>query len=300
MNTNKKTQRQKVLINAIMSQRKQSAKTISNIVHNIIENNISRKKFIFIKRIIIARRNSAIKIQTYFRAYIIKKKVGYYITKIRTCFLIESGFKQNFRNLQIIVLFNNKSKVFDLCYDKFFNKYIFYMDRTLVDKDTYKVKFIDEGKIIIDSHYETVEENGIYYNLIDFKKIRENEEKNLIKKNEEIKSICNFLKRKGISIISQKSLDELNIRKIKEEIENNRVKSEDNFDSLNLERSMRIVTPHRKQRSSSRLGNSYSSFAFHKKKNCLIKGILKMRSSHERQIGNPSLKVKFGYIEFSY
>ena len=108
------------------------------------------------------------------------------------------------------------------------------------------------------------------------------------------------MKKKGIWIISQKSIDELNIKKIQEEIENNRVKSLDNLDSLNLEKSMRIVSPHKKQRSSSRLGNSGSSFIFHKKKNCLIKGILKMRASHERQIGNPGLKVKFGYIEFSY
>ena len=174
------------------------------------------------------------------------------------------------------------------------------MERTLVNKDTYKVQFIDEGRIIIDSHYDLVEENGIYYNLIDFKKIREKEEQNLIKKNEEIRTICNFLKKKNISIISQRSLEELNIKKIKEEIEHNRVKSEDNFDSLNLGRSMRIITPKKKQRSSNRLGNSYSSFAFHRKKNSLVKGILKMRSSHERQIGNPNLKVKFGYIEFSY
>ena len=300
MDTKKNKEKQKALIDAIISQRKESAKTISNIVHNIMESNISRKKFIFIKRIIIERKKSAIKIQTYFRSYIIQKKVKYYITKIRTCFAIESGFSQIFKNLQIIVLFNNKNKVFDLCYDKFFNKYIFYLERALVDKDTYKVQFINEGRIIIDSHYDTTEENGIYYNLIDFKKIREKEEKNLIKKNEEIKSICNYLKKKGIWIISQKSIDELNIKKIQEEIENNRVKSLDNLDSLNLEKSMRFVSPHKKQRSSSRLGNSGSSFIFHKKKSCLIKGILKMRASHERQIGNPGLKVKFGYIEFSY
>ena len=99
MDTKKNKEKQKALINAIISQRKESAKTISNIVHNIMESNISRKKFIFIKRIIIERKKSAIKIQTYFRSYIIQKKVKYYITKIRTCFAIESGFSQIFKNV---------------------------------------------------------------------------------------------------------------------------------------------------------------------------------------------------------
>jgi phosphoglycerate-specific signal transduction histidine kinase len=52
----------------------------------------------------------------------IRKKIQYYISKIRTCYLIETGFSQTFKNLQMIVLYNNKNKVFDLCYDKFFNK----------------------------------------------------------------------------------------------------------------------------------------------------------------------------------
>ena len=44
------------------------------------------------------------------------------------------------------------------------------MERTSVDEDTYNVQFIHEGRILIDSLYDTIEENEIYYNQINFKK----------------------------------------------------------------------------------------------------------------------------------
>ena len=44
-------------------------------------------------------------------------------------------------NLQMIVYHHyNKNKVFDLCHDKFFNKYIIFMDKTLIHKKTYKIQ----------------------------------------------------------------------------------------------------------------------------------------------------------------
>ena len=294
----KKKEKENALINTIITQRKKSAETISNILYNILDKDISRKKIIFIKRLIIARKDSAIKIQSIFRAFLVYKKIHYYISKIRTCFLIKSSFIQNFKNLQIIVFLNNQTKIFDLNYDKFFNKYIFFMDRSLVNNETYKVQFISEGRIIIDSLYDTIEEEGVYYNLIDFNKFRKQEDKNLKKRMTQIKSGCSFLRKKGLWIIHKNAL---NSTTIEEESEENKVKSLDNFDKFNLGGSMKFETPTKKKmRSSARLQNLGSSFVLHKKKNSLLKGILKIRSSNERRMGNSGMKVKFGDIEFSY
>lgn len=294
----KKKEKENALINTIIAQRKKSAKTISNILYNILDKDISRKKIIFIKRLIIARKDSAIKIQSVFRAFLVYKKIHYYISKIRTCFLIKSSFIQNFKNLQIIVFLNYQTKIFDLNYDKFFNKYIFFMDRSLVNNETYKVQFISEGRIIIDSLYDTIEEEGVYYNLIDFNKFRKQEDKNLKKRITQIKSGCSFLRKKGLWVIHKNAL---NSSTIEEESEENKVKSLDSFGKFNLGGSTKFETPTKKKmRSSARLQNLGSSFVLHKKKNSLLKGILKIRSSNERRMTNSGMKVKFGDIEFSY
>jgi hypothetical protein len=286
----KHKQRQKALLDKIIIQRKKSAKIISNIVHNILYNNISRKRIIFIKRIIITRKNSAIKIQSFFRGYIIRNKMQYYISKTRTCYLIETGFSPDFKKLQMIVLYNGKNKVFDLIYDTFFNKYLLFLDRILVDKDSYKVQFISDGKIIIDTNHETYEEKGIYYNIIDFKKIRKKEEKAQRKNKILIKSACISLKEKNLSIVP---------KNINNKIENDNHSNKTEEDLEKLGGSMKFHTPKRKLVRSLRLSNLNTAHSSHRKKNrSAIKGILKTNYSHSRNKSN-NLKVKFGYIEFS-
>ena len=299
MDLKKKKEKEKALLNSILSQRKDSAKKISNIVRNILDKNISKKKFLIIKRIIITRNNSAVKIQSAFRSYLVFRNIQYYIVKARTCFLIESGFNEKFKNLQVKVYFNNNtSKIFDLSYDKFYIKNIFFMERTSVDEDTYNVQFIHEGRILIDSLYDTIEENEIYYNQINFKKIRKKEEIFLKKSIIEIQSACNILKQKGLLISSKKNNDDELFNKIdEEENDTNKMKTGDSLDVLNLRGNLKNEIPYKKLRS--RFGSLRSSFSFHRKKSCLIKGILKIRSSNERKIENPGSKVKFGYIEFS-
>ena len=293
----KQKQRQKALLDKIINQRKQSAKIISNILHNILYNNISRKRIIVIKRIIITRKNSAIKIQSFFRGYIIRNKILYYISKTRTCYLIETGFSPNFKKLQMIVLYNGKNKVFDLIFDTFFNKYILFLDRVLVDKDSYKVQFLNDGKIIIDSNYDTYEEKGIYYNIIDFKKIRKKEEKAQRKNKILIKSSCISLKEKKLSILPKNINNNESINN-KSNKNNHNYKTEEDLDKLN--RSKNFHTPKRKLKRSSRLANLTSSHR-RKKNSSLIKGILKTSSSQGKKRNKTNnLKVKFGYIEFSF
>ncbi len=279
------------LIKTILSQRKESAKIISNKVYNYLNKNISRKEFIIIKRIIFTRNNNSIKIQSFFRGYLVRKKIQYYISKTRTCYMIETGFTQHFRNLQMIVLYNNKNKVFDLINDEFFDKYIFFMDRALINKDLYKIQFINEGRIIIDSNYETLEENGIYYNVIDFKKIRKAEEKILRKNKIQIKSACAFLKQKNLSFCSKYN----NINE-EEKNENREFSFFSSLDNSKLFGSTRLETPIKKLKHSLILD---SSRLFKKKKSCILKGILKTRSHNRKLSQQSNLKVKFGSIEIS-
>ena len=220
----------------------------------------------------------------------------YYISKTRTCYLIETGFTQNFKNLQMIVLFNNKNKVFDLCHDKFFNKYILFMDRTLINKDTYKIQFINEGRIIIDSNYEAFEENGIYYNRIDFKKIRKNEEE-IIKNNKNtIKSSIKVLKEKNLCVIPSKIISELSSINENGKNINLEYDSKDSIELSKLGGSTRIETPVKQLKNSLNLNSSHG---FKKKKSFKIKGILKPKFSFDRNLSkHNSLKVKFGNIEF--
>ena len=293
----KQKQRQKALLDKIINQRKQSAKIISNILHNILYNNISRKRIIVIKRIKVTRRNSAIKIQSFFRGYIIRNKILYYISKTRTCYLIETGFSPNFKKLQMIVLYNGKNKVFDLIFDTFFNKYILFLDRILVDKDSYKVQFLNDGKIIIDSNYDTYEEKGIYYNIIDFKKIRKKEEKAQRKNKILIKSSCISLKEKKLSVLP-KNINNNELINNNSNKNNHNYKTEEDLDKLN--RSKNFHTPKKKLKRSSRLANLTSSHR-RKKNSSLIKGILKTsRSQGKKRNKSNNLKVKFGYIEFSF
>ena len=293
MESNKENLKEKEnsLIKTILSQRKESAKIISNKVYNYLNKNISRKEFIIIKRIIFTRNNNSIKIQSFFRGYLVRKKIQYYISKTRTCYMIETGFTQHFRNLQMIVLYNNKNKVFDLIHDEFFDKYIFFMDRALINKDLYKIQFINEGRIIIDSNYETLEENGIYYNVIDFKKIRKAEEKILRKNKIQIKSACAFLKQKNLSFCTKYN----NINE-EEKNENREFSFFSSLDNSKLFGSTRLETPIKKLKHSLILD---SSRLFKKKKSCILKGILKTRSHNRKLSQQSNLKVKFGSIEIS-
>ena len=119
-------QKKEIVINIILYERKQQAMKISSFLKNKIDQNIKIKKLVIRKKLL----ENIILIQKYFRAYSIRKTVTDYLSKIRTSYLIKSGIEENIKNLQMIVFYNNKNKIFDFYYDKFFKKFIFFMDRT--------------------------------------------------------------------------------------------------------------------------------------------------------------------------
>lgn len=296
-------QKKDILINIILYERKQQAIKISSFLKNKLIQKIKLKKFILQQKI----NNNFILLQKNIRGFLIRKKITDYISKIRTSYLIKTGIQEKIKNLQMIVFFNNKSKIFNFTYDKFFENFILFMERTNVQKRQYKIQFICDGKVIIDPQFPTQEENGMYINIIDFKNVKEIEEKHREENMSLIKNCVKFLKKKGLSVLPKSYIESyLNNEKFFKE--DNLSEGDDNDDN-EITRSTNKL---RKKKSDSDILRNYSSnnakiFRRKKfgsfKKMAKIKGILKtsrrsMSKNNSDFINNR--KVTFGWREESF
>ena len=296
-------QKKDILINIILYERKQQAIKISSFLKNKLIQKIKLKKFILQQKI----NNNIILLQKNIRGFLIRKKITDYISKIRTSYLIKTGIQEKIKNLQMIVFFNNKSKIFNFTYDKFFENFILFMERTNVQKRQYKIQFICDGKVIIDPQFPTQEENGMYINIIDFKNVKEIEEKHREENMSLIKNCVKFLKKKGLSVLPKSYIESyLNNEKFFKE--DNLSEGDDNDDN----EVTRSTNKLRKKKSDSDILRNYSSnnakiFRRKKfgsfKKMAKIKGILKtsrrsMSKNNSDFINNR--KVTFGWREESF
>lgn len=189
----------KFLIKRIILKRKECALKIIEKLKVFMSK--EAKTFHLVKRIIAVRRENAIKIQKNFRGYMARKNAQFYINLTRMCFVIKSGLNEDINDLQMEILTKGKKKRYDFVYDKFYKKFILFLERTHFENDIYKIQFISDGELIIDPQYETCEENGKYYNIINFGKIRKEETKHGNKNISIIKFCCGYLKEKGLSLI---------------------------------------------------------------------------------------------------
>jgi hypothetical protein len=295
-------QKKEIVINIILYERKQQAMKISSFLKNKLNQNIKIKKFIIKQKIL----ENIILIQKYFRAYSVRKMVTDYLSKIRTSYLIKSGIEENIKNLQMIVFYNNKNKIFDFYYDKFFQKFIFFMDRTKVQKHHYKIQFICDGRVIIDPQFPTIEENGMYINIIDFDSVKKMEKKHREENNILIKDCCDYLKKNNLSVLP-KSFIESYLNEEKDKNDGNYL-----YEDEGLTRSMNFIM--KNKNSSSKMQRNLSSslskstrFEMRAFKSCKklpkIKGILK-RSRRNMVKNNSDItndrKVSFGWREESF
>ena len=298
-------QKKEILMNIILYERKQQAIKISSFLKNKLIQKIKLKKFILQQRI----NNNIILLQKNFRGYLIRKKITDYISKIRTSYLIKTGIEEKIKNLQMIVFFNNKNKIFNFTYDKFFQNFILFMDRTNVQKRQYKIQFICDGKVIIDPQFPTQEENGMYINIIDFKNVKEIEEKRREENMVLIKTCVKNLKKKGLSVLPKSYIESYlkNERRFKDE--NIYSEGDDNDDDNETTRSINKL---RKKKSDSDILRNFSSSNSNLrrrekfgsfKKLAKIKGILKTprRSiSKNNSDLNNGRRVSFGWREESF
>ena len=195
--------KKEILMNIILYERKQQAIKISSFLKNKLIKKIKLKKFILQQKIL----NNILLLQKNFRGYLIRKKITDYLSKIRTSYLIITGVQEKIKNLQMIVFFNNKNKIFDFTYDNFFQNFILFMERTNVQKRQYKIQFIYDGRVIIDPQFPTQEENGMYINIIDFKEVKEIEEKHREENMNLIKNCVKYLKKNGLSVLPKSYIE---------------------------------------------------------------------------------------------
>jgi len=297
-------QKKEILMNIILYERKQQAIKISSFLKNKLIQKIKLKKIILQQRI----NNNIILLQKNFRGYLIRKKITDYISKIRTSYLIKTGIEEKIKNLQMIVFFNNKNKIFNFTYDNFFQNFILFMDRTNVQKRQYKIQFICDGKVIIDPQFPAQEENGMYINIIDFKNVKEIEEKRREENMVLIKTCVKNLKKKGLSVLPKSYIESYlkNERRFKDE--NIYSEGDDNDDDNETTRSINKL---RKKKSDSDILRNFSSSNSNLrrrkfgsfKKLAKIKGILKTprRSiSKNNSDLNNDRRVSFGWREESF
>ena len=298
-------QKKEILMNIILYERKQQAIKISTFLKNKLVQKIKLKKFILEQKI----NNNIILLQKNFRGFLIRKKITDYISKIRTSYLIKTGIEEKIKNLQMIVFFNNKNRIFNFTYDTFFQNFILFMDRTNVQKRQYKIQFICDGKVIIDPQFPTQEENGMYINIIDFKHVKEIEETRREENMILIKNSVKNLKKKGLSVLTKYYIDSYlkNEKGFKDE--NVYSEGDDNDDDNEITRSTNKI---RKKKSDSDIQRNFSSsnannFRRRKfgsfKKLAKIKGILRTSrrsmSKNNSDLNNDR-RVSFGWREESF
>ena len=293
-------QKKEIVINIILYERKQQAMKISSFLRSKLDQNVKIKKYILRQKIL----ETILLIQKNFRGYLIRKKVTDYLSKIRTSYLIKSGIEDNIKNLQMIVFFNNKNKIFDFYYDKFFGKFIFFLDRTKVQKHQYKIQFICDGRVIIDPQFPTTsDDNGMYINIIDFDLVKRTENKHREENNILIKECCDYLKKNNLSVLP-KSFVESYLKS-----EKNKNDGDYLYDDNELTRSMNLIkkenSDSKVQRNLSNLSNSthfemraIKSF----KKIHKLRGILKQgrRNMFKNNSDINQRKVSFGWREESF
>ena len=292
-------QKKEIVINIILYERKQQAMKISSFLKNKINQNVKIKKYLLHQKIL----DNILLIQKNIRGYFIRKKITDYLSKIRTCYFIKSGIEEKIKNLQMLVLFSQRNKIFDFYYDNFFQKFVFFMDRTTVQKPKYKIQFICDGKVIIDPQFPTTEENGMYMNIIDFDYVKKMENKHREENNILIKNCCKFLKKNNLSVLPKSFIESyLNSEKNKND--------GNDFYEANEIRSMSSIV---KKKSDSEVKRNWSSSLNNRKfkrefksfkKIPKIKGILK--NSKRRIVKNNSdtspnqRRVSFGWREESF
>jgi hypothetical protein len=165
--------RQKSISKIISAMR--SNNTITNLIIEFASKSKTRSHYIITK--IMSSRLKAIGIikrcMTFYKN---TKYVKSLLEKSKRCYTIISTIN-NINNIDLkVYLDNNQVNLYKFDYCKIRNKFVLYISRSKIDRTSYKVNFIVDGKTIIDPAYPTDYENGNFYNVINFKKIDEKEQ----------------------------------------------------------------------------------------------------------------------------
>ena len=127
------------------------------------------------KQILLNRLNAQKKIYFYFKNYIYRMKVLKLIQHLKLCYSIIPSI-QHTKNIKIsIKLGKEKEKLYLLKYCPIRKQYVFDIPRNLIKKFFYTFFFVIDNEKTIDLKYEFIRIKNDYVNIINFRKIQENE-----------------------------------------------------------------------------------------------------------------------------
>ena len=133
------------------------------------------KKYNIMKQILLNRLKAQKKIYFYFKNYIYRMKVLKLIQNLKLCYSIIPSI-QHTKNIKIsIKLGKEKEKLYLLKYCPIRKQYVFDIPRNLIKKFFYTFYFVIDNEKTIDLKYEFIRIKNDYVNIINFRKIQENE-----------------------------------------------------------------------------------------------------------------------------
>lgn len=248
------------------------------------------------------------KINAYVRGYLKRKEIVSYMSKIKTHYIVESGF-DNSDDIQLKVFFdNNKTKIFNFEYCKHRGKKVIFFPKNKIEKKCYKVNFILNNQIIINPNFTCEELNGFYVNLINFESIQRKEFEREKEFKAQVKYYLSYLKRKNINLIKSKPTLEINdYNENQSEDTPSLFGDDESIDEIQAKNLLNSTKNKYKRSTNSSMTTMCNSFEFKSSKLLPIitpspkltrpKSILKML---RRQSSNSIKKVSFGNVQFSY
>ena len=173
-----------IVLNKILEERKNSVILIQHYWKSkyiyftkslVYKSKLELRKFNIIKQIMLNRINAEKKICFYTKNYLYRIKVLKLIQKLKLCYSIIPSI-QNTKNIKIsIKLGKEKEKLYLLKYCPIRKQFVFDIPRNLIKKFYYKFFFIIDNVKTIDLKYEFIRTKNDYVNIINFRKIQDNE-----------------------------------------------------------------------------------------------------------------------------
>ena len=164
----KKKSLDKLLIKIVKNERYTKGNKITDIFSKYHFRNVY-KKFLIIKKIVIARYRNASLIQSTFKSFILQRKVKKIIKKEKKSYILTYPFSAESVKLKIYMgdeLYTYKIFNYFICpIRKYF---ITYIEKKILEPGEYLCHIIVDDNIKIDKRYKFIDRDNILYNLIPF------------------------------------------------------------------------------------------------------------------------------------
>lgn len=134
------------------------------------------KRSIFVNYLLKARERKAKVIQERFRTHFYVKEFNKILEMEKNNYTLYFLSEILNQKIQLIInVSNNDSKTFDFNFCKARHVYVVYVDKEIIQPDTYLCSFVVDGINICDSRYPTVYSGKSFYNKINFKIINKDD-----------------------------------------------------------------------------------------------------------------------------